>query len=387
MHAAPGTTPSTPSTLSSRFEAARSTLVGLRLTLAVLVCFAHAAVLGFGGSFELLGRDVGGLAVDGFFVLSGFLLCRSLSRNPGLGRYAWHRALRILPGFWVCLALTALVVAPLLAVLRGRSATSVFTGDDSSWAYLVRNAGLLIRQWGVTALPVDVPYPGVLNGSLWTLFYEAGCYLVLGVVAFLGRRRRWPLLAGLALAWTVTALPLVGVAVGHDQAAALLLMFLLGACGHRFGDRIPVRPALVLFAVLLALGGLALTSDYRPVAGPALAYLVLAAATLRRAGPRGSTGDLSYGVYVYHWPVFQVLAVAGLSGAGALVFVVAGVGVTAALAWLSWHYVEAPALRLRDVSFRRPARVSAARHRAAAPARLPVPRAPGETYVPAPARR
>jgi peptidoglycan/LPS O-acetylase OafA/YrhL len=178
----------------------------MRLGLAGVVAFVHALAVGFGHQPQVNGTTLGDLAVDGFFVLSGFLVTASLLRTRSVSRYLWHRALRIMPAFWVCLLVLAVLVAPVLALLQGRAPLSVWTAEqDSAGAFLVRNGALLIQQWGIAGLPVGVPEPGVLDGSLWTLFYEAVCYGLVVVLAVLGALRRPALLAGLVVAlWGLT---------------------------------------------------------------------------------------------------------------------------------------------------------------------------------------
>lgn len=128
-------------TLESEFDPRNNALNVMRLVLAALVAVVHASVLGFDFQPQIGSTQIGALAVDAFFVLSGFLVVRSYLRLNSFRRYVWHRALRIMPGFWVCMLATAFVFAPLLAVIMGRSATSVLSGQDSAISYLTANAG------------------------------------------------------------------------------------------------------------------------------------------------------------------------------------------------------------------------------------------------------
>jgi peptidoglycan/LPS O-acetylase OafA/YrhL len=98
--------------LADAFDPRHNALAALRLGFAGLVALAHAWSVGFGHQPRIGQTDVSALAVDGFFVLSGFLVARSWLRLQSFRRYAWHRFLRIMPGFWVCLVVTAAVVAP-----------------------------------------------------------------------------------------------------------------------------------------------------------------------------------------------------------------------------------------------------------------------------------
>ena len=171
----------------------------LRLFLAGLVLVSHTIQLSTSGQ-DPLGRftgsyvDLSTVAVDGFFALSGFLIAGSYLSSPSVGRYLRRRALRILPGFWVCLLVTAGVLAP-LSWWHERHTLSGFpvSGPDSAAAYVWSNAGLLIREFYIAGA-----FDGhVVNGSLHTLFYEFACYLMVAVIGVLGvlRRRPWVVVA------------------------------------------------------------------------------------------------------------------------------------------------------------------------------------------------
>lgn len=95
-------------TIGSSFDPRRNSLNFLRLVLAVTVVISHASALGgFAGEWIFQRVAVGTLAVYGFFGISGYLIASSALHNS-LGRYLWQRFLRIMPGYWVCLVVTAL---------------------------------------------------------------------------------------------------------------------------------------------------------------------------------------------------------------------------------------------------------------------------------------
>lgn len=324
----------------------------LRLAFAAVVVLTHGLQLATGWQPVVGATDVSALAVDGFFVLSGFLITASWLRLGSLRRFAWHRALRVLPAFYVCLVVTAVVVVPLVSVLNGGSATAVLTGPQSATTYLLHNAGLFVAQFGVAAVPATAPGDGVLNGSLWTLFYEALCYVAvaaLGVVGLL-RSRTWLVLAGVvALQLDTTSAALTGVdLVPGDLLQRLLLMFLLGALGFLFADRVPTHPALLVAAAVSVLAGMLMLDDYRALGAPGFTLLVLVAAARLPWRPR-LRHDLSYGAYIWHWPVAVVLLSTPLAAAPLVVQLLAVVVATTAVAAGSWFAVEAPALRLKDV--------------------------------------
>jgi len=344
-----------PGSLGAAYDPRRNAFDVLRLAFAAVVLVTHTTELSSGWQPAVGATDVSALAVDGFFVLSGFLITASWLRLGSLPRFAWHRALRLLPAFWVCLVVTALVVAPLVSVLNGGSATAVFTAPGSALTYVLHNAALYMAQFGVGGVPASAPGDGVINGSLWTLFYEALCYLAVAALGVLGllRSRTWLVLAGvlaLQLATTAEATTGVGVVPG-DLLQRLLLMFALGALGFLFARRVPTHPALLVAAALSVLAGMLWFDDYRAVGAPGFALLVLVAAARLPWRPR-LRHDLSYGVYIWHWPVAVVLLSTPLAAAPLAVQLAAVVAATTAVAAASWFGVEAPALRLKDVARR-----------------------------------
>jgi len=344
-----------PRSLGAAYDPRRNAFDVLRLAFAAVVLVTHTTELSSGWQPVVGATDVSALAVDGFFVLSGFLITASWLRLGSLPRFAWHRALRVLPAFWVCLVVTAVVVAPLVSVLNGGSATAVFTAPGSALTYVLHNAALFMAQFGVGGIPASAPGDGVINGSLWTLFYEALCYLAVAALGVLGllRSRTWLVLAGvvaLQLATTAEATAGVGVVPG-DLLQRLLLMFALGALGFLFADRVPTHPALLAAAAASVLAGMLWLDDYRALGAPGFALLVLVAAARLPWRPR-LRHDLSYGVYIWHWPVAVVLLSTPLAAAPLAVQLAAVVLATTAVAAASWFAVEAPALRLKDLARR-----------------------------------
>ncbi|MEU5909802.1 acyltransferase [Micromonospora sp. NPDC047527] len=363
----------------------RSNGIGLiRLCLAVGVVLSHSKPLGFGASdlgYHLTGRqtNVGTMAVYGFFVLSGLLITRS-ARRTGIIRYTWHRALRIFPGLWVCLLITALVVAPLVA-LREHGTTGGFF--DNAWdrggplAYLQANWWTGVRQYGIQDLLKETTPWGeksnssVFNGALWSLKYEMFCYVVVGVLAVtavLRNARRFVLFLTVALylsilqdwvssgrvsgpvstaAWTFDS-PLVGVMSFH-YIVYLGFLFAFGATLDLYRERVPINDALGIGSAL-ALGLSLLFGGFFVIGLPAFAYLLvwLSVRMPRQLHWVGRKNDYSYGIYIYGFIFQQVMASLGWSRWGYVPFAAMSVAAAFAAAFVSWKLVERPALRLKD---------------------------------------
>lgn len=354
-------------TLSNQLDVCHNSINALRLALAGVVLISHCMQLSWGrpdplGHLTSGALDMGTMSVDGFFALSGFLIATSFRSSPSTRRYFWRRALRIFPAFWVCLVVTAFVLAPLAWLLAHRTLAGFpLLGDRSAVSYIYQNSALLIRQFYIDGAFGAEP----VNGSLHTLFYEFICYAlvaVLGTFGLLSRRRSWVL--GIATAAAVVALLEatvgIGLVTGHPGRELMFrfgTMFLWGVLATLFSDRVRIsgRGAVVALAgVSAGVAGAAVAGEqavgvhiYTLVAAPGVVYLVLLAGSTTALAKVGARRDLSYGLYVYAWPVQVILLLVGAGSWWLPAYIGVSLGVALGMAYLSWTFVEAPALELK----------------------------------------
>ena len=281
----------------------------IRLILAVSVILYHSYPVTGKTSFPLpyIQQFAAEWAVDGFFVISGFLLVGSWLNKPKLWPYLRNRALRILPGFWCCLLVTAFVIAPISSWMTHRSVAELFQGPQSSWNYVWHNAFLRITQRGISGTPAGVPFDGVWNGSLWTLFWEAIAYVCLPILGLLGLLKRRSVVLGLlAGTWLLNlgvAYHLLPPNYFLVQGSRLGLMFMCGMALHLYGAQISSRRSAVVAALAILIAA-PLLHDYRILGAPALAYLVIwTGASIRRPVLELRNRDISYGMYIYAFTV------------------------------------------------------------------------------------
>ncbi|EFQ81785.1 acyltransferase [Aeromicrobium marinum DSM 15272] len=351
--------------LPRTFDPRTNSLNLFRLVLAAMVLFAHAFYLdGRGIGPHIQGENLGGLAVGGFFVLSGFLITTSRFRNA-VGDYIVLRVARIFPAFIVCLVLTATVLAPFAMWWEFRSLDGYLTTGPTPASYVWSNAGLLINQYEIGRSLESVPYPRVWNGSLWTLYYEFACYLLVGVIAVVGvvRRSPWPLAAMFALSVAVYATETQWAALQLDERffllAKLLPYFLGGAVAYFVVARFGVPHVAGATALVLAVASIVLVPRVGgQLAAPLLAWGLLWLSTVVPQPRWVATNDISYGFYIYAWPVQQLGVLVGVSSLGFVAYLLLTAVGTAALAALSWFAVERPVMRAAHTRLRatRPAR-------------------------------
>ena len=329
----------------------------MRLALAVLVIWSHAYALELGKiEAEPIGRwthgqDSGGsVAVNSFFVMSGFLIAASAQRSRGVVAFLKKRVQRIYPAFVV----SALLMLMLLPLSGGRL---FYSGWMAAGDVMLQT--LRLREFDYAGAFPGSPWIHALNGSTWSIQFEFWCYLGVALMLVLGvLRRRGLVLALFAAAWLLSiafrvfgwmpAGKWLGIAMGPPYLwARLLPLYLVGVVFYLFRERIP------LSGWMAAVSALALVVACRfhigwtvafPLAGT---YLLFWFAFTPRVKLQhfGRFGDFSYGTYLYGFPVEQVF----VQGAGhrvvpLLVFLEA-TPVVILLAVASWYGVERRFLR------------------------------------------
>jgi peptidoglycan/LPS O-acetylase OafA/YrhL len=352
--------------LGEEFDPRCNALNAWRLAMAMGVILWHSWLItgrqvSFGPAHQLL-RDV---FVDGFFAISGFLITWSWFRRPKLRDYFVARGLRILPGFWVCLIIVAFVIAPIGVAIGGGSLGKLLL-SPAPFQFVLRNAGLMLQQNDIAGTPLGVPRPGEWDSSLWTLYWEALCYVAIAILGITGLlRRRWliPVLLALAVLWSTQLPSLTSLAEAPpgtqkiDAAAQMLMaegaaarfgvMFLAGALIYQLRNVIPARWSLVAVSVAIVLAS-SLLPNYRLIGAIPLAYALIASAALIHNPRFRLPTDLSYGVYIYAFPMQQLLVICGLAILSPPLFAVVAAAVTLPLAALSWFLVEKPAVSLKS---------------------------------------
>jgi peptidoglycan/LPS O-acetylase OafA/YrhL len=357
----------------------------LRLAFASLVIAAHAPEIYDGNrNHELLTRvfgtlSFGELAVDSFFIISGFLITSSyLNTNNNIG-YLVKRIARIYPGFLVCY----LLCVTLVAYWGGGYAAG-------GWVDVFR---LFIRA--IFLQPPDVgpvfagtPFP-VLNGASWTIVYEFRCYLLilgLGMLRLLDRKwlilslslamiaasacfeRKYVPYTPEAVSQSIESLGLVlefkGYLVGEMRTNIRFVgLFLAGASFFLFYKKLCFSRRIAALCVTVLIACL----FFRPLVSLSIAflwgYVILFAS---RVGDNGilakinNKTDISYGVYLYAWPINKLILsqfpAIGIVPSGVLTFagaVIAG--------YVSWVLIERPVLdAVKHVSLRKRSEVPAA---------------------------
>jgi len=322
---------------------------GLRLLAALTVIFSHAFLIATGSEetepfVRLLGPGniLGLYGVYTFFIISGFLLARSLSYGDDIVQFIVNRLLRIYPAFCFCILLTAFVVGPLVS---SSSPMAYFSSPDLYSSVAVTITCMCDSE----ALPGVYAYQGkvasVVNGSLWSLSYEVLSYVFL-VWLWIAFRSTAGVAITLAVVATATAMG-PGLHKYLPGIAYTLPYFAGGVVMHSFHERFGAHKigAFLCVAGLVIAGCFGLHKIAFAVFG---AYLIVFLAGRPNIGSRFASrfGDMSYGVYLFGWPMEQVAKQFSGTGNPALLMILALPPIFLA-ALISCHAIERPALSLK----------------------------------------
>ncbi len=327
----------------------------LRVFLAVLVMIAHMFILSGNDSWEesaVLFDTIAEIAVDSFFIVSGFLIFMSFERSSSLKSYTLKRLQRIYPAYITVVVVTAIV----LFLVSSQSLAGYFSLE---WIkYLIYNSFFVnfLHNW----LPGVFEHNAMqaVNGALWTIKIEVMFYISVPIlVLFVIRKNRFWGLVAIYLFSVIYSLGCLYLA--QDEAKSIytllqrqlpgqLAFFISGAFLYYYFEHLKQHVGTyLLFAVLGVVASSFL--DYSPIFPISLAILVIYFATLSKfLGNWGKHGDFSYGIYIWHFPVIQTFITVGLFKSTP-VLASFGVVITVLLcAYLSWNYIEKPFLRKKS---------------------------------------
>jgi peptidoglycan/LPS O-acetylase OafA/YrhL len=351
-------------TIGERLERNRGIGPGfdfLRVALAMLVVFNHSFLL-LDGNFDYINRHglsyLFGVVVPMFFALSGFLISGSAQRLK-LKDFLLNRSMRIVPALAVDIAVSALILGPLFTTL---SLHDYFTGQDFQ-AYFANIIGFI--HYTLPGVFAENPFADRVNGSLWTVPYEIGCYILMSLLIFTGSIKSKPQIVFFCVFFTVIFCSLhvyydshpspfaAGSVLGNYlgnfvelQGSVVYFNFLAGVVVFVFRDSIPYSGKLALASIATIVFSEFVHDLYFFTL--AIAYLTVYVGLLDIPKmPLYSRGDYSYGIYLYAFPIQQALLCLFPGKFTVITHFLLSTALVTGVAMFSWHCIEKPVLSLR----------------------------------------
>jgi peptidoglycan/LPS O-acetylase OafA/YrhL len=343
----------------------------LRIALSISILWLHSFLVAQGERHQFdhpFLNIIHDALVPMFFALSGFLITGSALRLR-LQDFLLNRAMRIVPALSVDIVVSAIIIGPLFTQLPLHQ---YFAAYDFR-AYFANIFGMI--HYLLPGVFLTNPFPATVNGSLWTVPFEIGCYALISFLiasAALKFRR-----SALAICAVLTAFILGSYLAGFDplvaagvsapgdklhgvidhffsrQGVLLYIDFMLGCLAYLFRDRIPLHPGIFGAALALLFGASAILPGDAGLAicmvlSPAIVYVTVFLGVCRLPKvPFYSTGDYSYGIYLYGFPLQQAITALFPGVTSPWAHFAISLPVVTAVAWFSWHVIEKPILGLR----------------------------------------
>jgi peptidoglycan/LPS O-acetylase OafA/YrhL len=328
----------------------------LRVALSVSIIAVHSCLTSYGlaANDALYDGPLGrlcNLLVPMFFALSGYLVAGSLQRCRTLGMFLGLRAIRIFPALLVEVILSAFILGPLVTTLPPQ----LYFSDPLFFKYMLNAIGDV--HYLLPGVFADNPWPGVVNGQLWTIPYELYCYCAVAFIALLGLKK-WRVLGPIVV--VVVAIGyLLWVLHGTDSSVVsgtngvrkpfLVATFLAGVSIYLYREVLPWSGwhGVAALAVSIALPSFGQYADFLAPVPVAYATVCFGLINPSRRMLRGA--DYSYGIYLYGYAVQQTMMHSFPMARVWYLNVLISIPITVLVAAASWHFVEHPASRLRSV--------------------------------------
>ena len=314
----------------------------IRLILALIVAFGHGALIfKLPIYFDLFKIPSVGL----FFFISGIFVSQSLLKSRSIKSFLFKRIARIYPAAWFVILFSIVV----LGFLTTTCSSSYFFSSGETWRYILENAILFKMEFFHSCIFIGSPLSNQVNASLWSLQYEVVAYVTLLIIGIIGltKKPKW-LLTGviiIVLLGTWLQLGLTSWSMGNVYFVGLVMatFFLLGVFAFYSKKVIELKPLLVLCCIL----GLVILY-FIPVFSflmiPSYCYLTLFIGSKMKPLKWSwiKRNDISYGVYLLHFPLFQFFRSLELDvGYGFTL----GLMTTILIAIFSWKIIEQPSMR------------------------------------------
>jgi len=340
------------STIGQAYVGRDNRLTPIRFVLATAVLVEHAIIVTQGPlpppPLAVNAWSLSYIAVNAFFILSGFLIADSLERRADIFTYAASRALRIMPAL-VFLSLAAVFIfGPYFTEMT----MAEYWSSGQTWLFPVQVLGFLDTSQGPAGIFTDLPWAGEFSATLWTLRYEMIAYIAAAIIFF--SPLPWNKYTHLVL-FAVTAGAYLALSLVWSDAPAIIMSsarlsaaFTLGMVVHGWRHSIPVVPWPAIAALpLWLMAGEAPWAE--PLLNIALSAIIFWFAFANLSGlPTWSTiPDWSYGIYIWHYPIMQAVLYFD-SDADPLLIGAISLPTSFLIAAFSWSFIEKPSLRLKD---------------------------------------
>lgn len=330
----------------------------IRFIAATLVLYSHSFALAIGtGDAEplrhSLGMTWGSIAVDIFFITSGFLIAGSYFSKKNIIAFVWARVLRIYPALVVAMIFCTFIVG---TIYTKNSLLNYFQ-TLSVYKYFIKNSILFFGvDYKLPGVFGDIPYKDAVNGSIWTLPAEVRMYVILAffcvALALIQKLTNWKITKFFFLFVAITSIFINVynhfIPFSSSNFIKLFSMFFVGTAFYVYRDSIILSLRFFLFITSILLLAIVNKEVFFMIYSISVAYVVFFLAYVPSGKIRkfNDFGDYSYGIYIYAFPVQQSVA-ATVPNVSVGIMIILSFTITFMLSYLSWHFLEKKCLEMK----------------------------------------
>ncbi|WP_088444515.1 acyltransferase family protein [Flavobacterium oreochromis] len=315
----------------------------LRFLMANIIMLAHLVVLTEDKTINFLSLFCkSNLAVSSFFILSGFLVTKSLVNTPSLKIYFLKRAKRILPAYITAIILSVLILSSISTLSYLDYFTNRMTYRYFFWNLFFLNfiEPCLPNVFSTNPLPF-------INGSLWTMKIEEGFYIILPILFYLINKfkNKTSVLAFVYLAsvlYSYIMLEFLNLPLLEKQLPGKLSYFSIGIYIYLNFDFFIQNKSKFLIAAwflfLIQVYFLNIDLFFPFILGVTILFLAYSLPFLNKFSAKA---DYTYGIYLYHFPLIQIVIYFGyFKKYNPIIVSLIVILITYVLAYFSWHLIE-----------------------------------------------
>ena len=330
----------------------------IRFIAASLVLYTHSFALSIGTEDAeplrgFLGMTLGSIAVDIFFITSGFLIASSFFVRNNILAFVWARLLRIYPALIVAIIFCTFGVGLFFTT----NTALEYLSNYDTYKYFFKNITLFFGvEYRLPGVFADTPYKGAINGSIWTLPYEIKMYICLTIIAYIVIYiKKWIKPNLIKIIFLSIALAAITLNLSNHfqifcpikpKAIHLFSMFFMGVAFYVCRENIYISSRVFILLIIFIVPSVFFKEIFFIVYCISLPYMVFYLAYVPSGSIRkfNEIGDYSYGIYIYAFPVQQSIA-ALIPGVSVLTMILLSFFITFILAFLSWIFIEKQALK------------------------------------------
>ncbi|MFM2667058.1 acyltransferase [Vibrio mediterranei] len=331
----------------------------VRMLAACLVLISHSYAIYFGEpNLEplrvLTGLSIGDMSVNAFFVISGFLLHRSITYDFNFTKFAINRVLRIYPALTIAVTFSVFVIGILATELNVRD----YLTSTSVYHYLFKNSSLF---FGLESRLPEVfnkqPLSATVNGSLWSLPYEIKMYAVLFLTTYiLSKAFQNELEEKLNVVFSIALAVLLVLMFANQfsniykgEFLRLSYFFVFGQCIYIFRRYVKVNLKITILCIVSLILAMKISQQ-----NFILIYYILSPVLLMNVvflnmpviKNYNKVGDYSYGMYLYAFPIQQYIVFSN-KNLSFFEMTITSFIFTLIMAVISWHIIEAKFLKFK----------------------------------------